>query len=151
MQISQTFANRSDLSRFDKLRFTVEERVEDNQRVRALYRRYFFAPGWISGSIDTFCILSVIVPFMLAALCEEVVKKIIGDDNHDGPAGLVLYLLGVLVLAWFHPMGLALAGLTLWAVLVLWFCFSVMDDYSQELQREADKKKLATTYTRLTA
>ena len=149
MRISKSFANRSDLSRFDKFRFTVEERVAENARIRALYRKYFFSPCWVSGSIDAFCIFSVMVPFALAALCGEVVKKIIGDDRYEGAAGLVIYLLGVLAFAWFHPLGLVLTGLTLWATLVLWFCFGVMDEYGQELWREAEKKKWDALHTRL--
>ncbi len=149
MRISPTYANRNDLSTLLKWKLTIEELIGNNKHVRSLYRAYFFSPKLVSGTIDIFCILSVMFPFVLAGLCSEAVKKILGDEHYDGVAGLTLYLFGVLVLAYLHLFGLVLAGLTIWATFVLWFCFSVMDDYGQELQHEADKKKWATMRAKL--
>ncbi len=78
------------------------------------------------------------IPILLAELCEEAGKKLCGESYKDG-WGAGFYVLGIIVLVWFHPVGFILAGLTFWTVFLLWFWLGIMDDYNRELQREFDE------------
>ena len=138
MQISETYVNRTDLGRFDKWRFTLEERIEKNARVRAFYRRYFLFPKWAKDTFEIFWFVLGLLPLALASGCEVLVQKILADEDGEGRGegiGIVLFLTLLGVVAYFHPIGWALISMTLQFVAWLWFS-EIMRGYEEQLRRE---------------
>ena len=135
MHILPRYAKLSDLNKALKWKFTIEDLIGNNERVRAVYRKYFFLPNWVKGTIGGSLVFTGIVPLLLAGLCDEAAKKVV-DKHYDGSLGIWFYIVGVLVFSYFHIMGLVLAGLTLWSVFWFWLCCVVMDEYDKELRKE---------------
>jgi len=135
MGISPTYANRNDLSTFEKFQFTLEERISRNAALRAAYRWFDSLPDTVMGTLVAVWIATGIIPLVLAALCEAAVQKIIGDSGEGEGIGLLLYvaLLGLLV--FLHPLAWVLVTMTFFFVAGLWFAV-IMDDYKRELRKK---------------
>ena len=133
MKVSPTYADREDLSWFEKQRFTLEEVVCRNETARAFYR-YFYGDwkktanrrGWLEASAGACFYLFVFtfVPF-------EWVSERFSDDE-DSPLILVPWALCLLAFFIFVPFG--------WIVLfpflygLGWVEFmNCMENYDEEL------------------
>lgn len=136
MRISATYAGRSDLTQWEKARFTIEERIETSASVRKWYRHYFFLPKWIKGTIDFALVLSTAAPFIIAACCYWLGQKVAGDEETGERFGTVAYFLFTLVLSWFHWTGMLLVGLTAMTIFLLWFFCNVMYEYDRKIRKE---------------
>ncbi len=139
MQLSAKYANRGDLSTFLKWKFHIEDRIQANPRVRALYRRYFLLPKWAHDALLFVWLLMSMLPLMLGGLCDEAVQWVVGPDE-DGARrgdgiGLTLFVLALLTIVHFVPFGWIFALMTAQLIIVFWLLM-VMDDYDQELRRE---------------
>lgn len=136
MRISLAYANRSDLSTALKWKLTLEDHIRSNPRVRQWYWAYFHAKPWLRSSIDACLLLIVMVPLLLALLCQAAVGGMLGHgEEYDGAGGLVLYGCIIVALAFVHPIGLVLLALTGIAVPLLWLTMTVFDELDVELRR----------------
>ena len=135
MHILPRYAKRNDLSTALKWKFTIEDILQNNRRVRAAYRGYFFLPNWAKSAVDGSLILTGIVPLLLAGACDEAAKQVMGKD-YDGSLGLWFYVVGAIIFSYFHVLGIILVCLTLWSTFWSWFYCAVMDDYDKELRKE---------------
>lgn len=139
MKISPTYAHRNDLSPFKKWRFTLEEKVEQNKTVRAIYRSYFFSPSWAKEICRSSLLLFVIVPLFSMVLIEELLKKIVGKELGEHLC-LPVFLIAIYVLTYFHFSGWILNAMMTVLLFVLWLT-CLMEDYEEELEREPEQKQ----------
>ena len=145
MRISPTYAGREDLSATLKLRFTIEERIENNLRVRAFYRWYHLKDNYIGP----FFFVAGVVPLILGAACDSFTKWLFGNYEWVETLGLIIFVAGLTALSYaMPPVGLGLTGGLTVFVAWLWF-MGVMGDYDMKLRRGADEKKWSAIRAKL--
>lgn len=138
MQISSIYADRTDLSTFEKWKFTFEERVEQNAYVRSFYRRCSFLPWWVKDILEITWFLSGLPPLIIAKIIELLAQAILdgrSGESHSESVGLVLFLVILFTITYFHWAGWILILMTLQFIGGLWFS-AVMYDYGEELRHE---------------
>ena len=133
MQISSTYAHRNDLSRFSKWRLSLEERIERNHRVRALYRGYLLLKPWQKDALNGLWALQSIPPLMLMWACGSAVERVCGETDTDvsDVLGLALYVLLMCIATSVHVLGALLFVMTALFLGVLWFA-NLMQDYDKQ-------------------
>lgn len=141
MKISPTYANRADLTRFDKWKFTLEERIEQSPRVRRFYRWCFFLPEWVKFLFFFVLLIASIIPLFLAFMVEGLIWKMFGrnfeDVKNGGVLGTTLLVPFFGAIFWIHPLAGTLLVLDTFALSVaIWFFGGVMEKYHIQLLTE---------------
>lgn len=137
MFILQKYADDADLTWFEKLKFSAEDKLHNNPRVRAWYLRYFLLPEPLKFLIAIPVFLFALIPLVFIGLClygagwlEEKTDWLIHYEW-----GLLVYVVGVAIVAFFQPLvGLLLVFMTFNFLLMFWLVLHVMDDYNHELR-----------------
>jgi hypothetical protein len=143
------YAARSDLSTFDKARFSLDDRVEHDEAARALYRAlYRNLPAWLSLPFVVAAIFSA-----LPAFCVAMVVGVAGEGLEDWldielhpSVGLIaaLLVLGGFYAAAIHenPWCWLLVPACIISLAAFWFGL-LMNDYDYELDRVEKKGRYA--------
>lgn len=135
MKISPIYANRNDLSAFQKWRLTIEEKIEQDKTVRVVYRFYFFSPAWVKKISELF-LFPLLVPVFSIMFIGGALKKMLGEEFGEDLC-LPVYFIALYVLTYYHFSGWILINLTINLALVLWFT-CLMEDYKKELKEKLE-------------
>jgi hypothetical protein len=120
MRISATYASRADLSPFLKRKFTLEERIGQNQYFRALWRAYRSLPQWVDD-IGGICVIILAIPCLAVLEFLAGTSTFFETETHDGPSVWALYFLLAAVVCFWTWWGLLLLGLLAPFCFWLWF------------------------------
>jgi hypothetical protein len=136
MFILPVYANRTDLTWFEKLAFSIDDLIKGSQCAHALYQHYFFSSPRTKEAVEQiWCNLGVI-PLVLSGL-HGVIVDIFSLDNPRlrGIVGVLLFATTVVVMEALLPyLGWGLLLLFLVFYLISWF-FELMCGYDNELRK----------------
>jgi hypothetical protein len=132
MVISPTYTNRTDLSRWDKIRYSFEEKVENALWARQVCRLYLQLPKCLQGTLE---MAAFLIPVIVLGIFDHTAKFLICDDEPSSSIlGGLLCATVLGAITYFTPLGWIMIG---WmAIFFVGFWFSeIMRDHRKSLER----------------
>lgn len=130
MFISAAFAHRTDLSTLTKLRYSFEERLENDPYARFVYRyANYDGPRFVRTACCIAFALSL-VAMLVTAFAAELFRQLVGARD-DGPVPYIAWAI-LLVGCLFVPYGYAITLTVLASLASLWFA-GVMRNYDRDI------------------